>query len=68
MEFVDDMTELFYRVLTKNRGQILSYLRNPKIIGKNPQGETTRYFDKAIEQLLVAVSYTHLTLPTTERV
>jgi len=53
MEFVDEMTELFYKVLTKNRDQILSYLKNPKIIGKNPQGETTRYFDKAIEQLLV---------------
>lgn len=53
MEFVDEMTALFYEILKENRTRILEFLRNPRIIGRNPQGETTRFFDKAIEKLLI---------------
>lgn len=48
-----NITEKLYNSIVANKKRILEYLRKKEIIGKNPQGETTRFFDKAIELALI---------------
>lgn len=53
LSFTYGITSLIFDVINKNREEILTLLSSGKIIGKNPHGGMTRYFDRAIEELLI---------------
>lgn len=53
MKFKSEKSALFYRILLESKSRILRSLEAPQIIGMNPHGEVTRFFDKAIENIIV---------------
>ncbi len=46
-------TKLLLDVISHNRERIRSYLSKKEIVGRNPYGDYSRFFDRAIEELLI---------------
>jgi len=44
---------LFFDIAERNRDKIINMLKEKRIVGINPHGGYTRYFDKAIESLII---------------
>ncbi len=47
-------TDLLYGILKSRRKKIRRFLRRGEIIGRNPYGDASRFFDRAIEELIVS--------------
>ncbi|MEX0569406.1 MAG: inositol monophosphatase family protein [Candidatus Njordarchaeota archaeon] len=46
-----------YNIIRKNRKHILGLLSRGEIVGKNPFGDASRFFDRSIEDLLIRKLY-----------
>ena len=46
-------TSLLLEVIDNNKEKIIEFLSKKEIIGRNPYGDFSRFFDRAIEELLV---------------
>ena len=53
MFFKFQQTKILYDIISQNKRKILNFLSRSEIIGRNPYGDTSRFFDRAIEDLLI---------------
>lgn len=54
IKFKNEEAALFYEILRESKSQILRFLKDKKVVGTNPHGEATRFFDKAIESTIIS--------------